>query len=627
MSCCTSQKTSFTLSKIKKIFLIGTPNVGKTTLFNCLTGSKEETANYGGTTVQTRYCVSKNFEGHHFYVYDLAGMYASGASKGEENIAWKSVEKAMGEEEAVFVQVINAGQWRQSLHLTLDLQKKGIHPILFFNTKKSDENLGSDFYKAVAKEFSLPVFFGDIQEKDFFGNFWKKFFVAEEKLQKFLGSQKSDLPKTFLSSAEQEQYIEKFFGKFSPQKNIQNPEISGKNNWKKFLDKVFLHSFFGVLVFLALMFVMFELTFTVGAIPMDWIDSGTTWLQAGIKSTFGETLFSQFLADGLVAGVGGTVIFLPNILILFFFLSFLKESGYLARTSFLFNTVFQKLGLSGRASIPLLMGFGCNVPSIMAIKTFETRKEQVLVAFMTLFMSCGARLPVYALLIAVFIPDGFQGATLFFIYILGILVSFMTGKILSIAYKRKERARMIAYEMPTLQFPSLTNAFREAYEKGKDFLINVGKFIVPVSVVLWLMFTFPLHQVEEQGIEASYGASIGKTIQPVFEPMNFDWKISTALLSGVAAKEVMVTTFGQLYHAQDEEESLQENIKNSGNFSLPIALALIIFVLLYTPCLAVVGTIRKELGNFWAGISLVYPFVIAWIFSFVTYTLATFFLI
>jgi len=288
---------------------------------------------------------------------------------------------------------------------------------------------------------------------------------------------------------------------------------------------------------------------------------------------------------------------------------------------------FQKIGISGRASVPLLMGFGCNVPSIMAIKSFETRKEQVIVAMMSLFMSCGARLPVYALLLAVFIPAQYQGEILFCIYLLGILVSFMTGKLLSIAYKSKQHKKLKSYEMPKLVFPKIYTAIKEALQKAKIFIIKAGTFILPISVMLWGLFTFPQNELGESYIESSYGASIGKAIQPIFEPMDFDWKISTALLSGIAAKEVMVTTFAQLYSATDEEASLQENIRNSENFSFPTALALIIFVLLYTPCLAVVGVIRAELGNAWAGFSIVYPFVIAWIFAFITFLITSYFVV
>ncbi len=594
----------------KKIYLVGNPNVGKTTIFNALTEKNEKTGNYIGTTI---YSITTEifYEKDKYTICDIAGVYNFEDKKGEETIAWKSIEDAMLEENAIFIQVINAGQWKQSLSLTLDLQKKGIQPILFFNTKKTDNNLGEKFYEKISKQLNVKVFFADVvklKNKEF-----KKYFfeVLKNIYQDTYKNNYNILktPKTFNSLSEQNEYIQNIFSEY-----VKKQKKTDR------LDAIFLHSFFGILTFFVLLYIVFQITFSIGAIPMDWIDSATSFLQIYLSNLLPPNLYSDLLINGVIAGVGGTLIFLPNIILLFFFLSILRESGYLARTSFLFDIFFQKIGISGRASVPLLMGFGCNVPAIMAIKTFETRKEQIIVAMMSVFMSCGARLPVYALLLSIFIPENYRGAVLFCIYLLGILVSFMTGKFLSIAYKRKMQKKMRSYEIPDLIFPNILKATKEAFQKGKNFVITAGTFILPVSIVLWGLFAFP----QNENIENSYGAEIGKIVQPVFTPMNFDWKISTALLSGIAAKEVMVTTFAQLYHATDENDSLQENIRNAKNFSFSTAIALIIFILLYTPCMAVIGVIRSELGNFWAIFSIIYPFVIAWIFAFLAYNISEF---
>jgi len=604
---------------MKKIFLVGNPNVGKTSLFNILTDSCAETANFSGTTIEAHSGITRdtqNEKSPHFKVIDLAGVYSFDGKKEENSLVWKNIEAAMADENAIFLQVINVGQWRQSLHLTLDLQKKGIKPILFFNTKKFDKNLGERFYKTLEKEFLLPVFWGDVEEKNFTHYFWDKFFAAVK------SNNSSQIPKTFSSASEKNHYLAEIFTNHADTENGRSETI---NRWRKLLDTVFLHSVFGVGVFFIFLYLLFQVTFTLGAIPMEWIDQGTSLLQEGLQGWLGEGMLSSFLIDGIVAGVGGTAIFLPNIMILFFFLSLLKESGYLARTSFLIDIIFQKLGISGRASIPLLMGFGCNVPSIMMIKTFTTKKEQIIVAMMTLFMSCGAKLPVYTLLISAFVPASLQAVSLFSIYILGILVSLMTGKMLNIACKRKTKNSLKVFELPQLALPNLLKALSYSLQKGKYFLLKVGEFIVPLSAILWILFTFPADSVKEFGIEKSYGASVGKIIQPVFSPLGFDWKISTALLSGLAAKELMVTTFAQLYQAQDETGSLQANIKNSGDFSLSTALSLLVFVLLYTPCLAVIGVIRRELGNWWAGFAIVYPTLVAWVLALLTFWTTNFF--
>ncbi len=619
----------------KKIYLIGNPNVGKTTVFNALTGERQKTGNYIGTTIATVESHVKNEKYAHYTICDIAGVYNFEDRKGEEKIAWNSIENAMMEENTVFVQVINAGQWKQSLSLTLDLQKKGIQPILFFNTKKTDINLGEEFYTILSKELNLHVFYNDVERLSN-SKFQEIFFEKINNINRTIDGEQNkenytlNIPKTFANLAEQNKYISNIFAKHllsqKGEKNTKNTK-KVKISW---IDAILLHSFFGILTFFIVLYFIFEMTFTVGAIPMDFIDAQTSALQTYLSSVLPDNLLTSLLVDGIVAGVGGTLIFLPNIVILFFFLSLLKESGYLARTSFLFDIFFEKIGVSGKASVPLLMGFGCNVPSIMAIKSFETKKEQVIVTMMSLFMSCGARLPVYTLLLAVFIPEQYQGEVLFGIYLLGILVSFMTGKLLNIVYNPRQQQKLKSYEMPNLILPNIIKATKEAWQKAKMFIVKAGTFILPVSVVLWGLFTFPQVEMpkgqENFAIEHSYGASIGKAIQPIFAPMDFDWKISTALLSGIAAKEVIVTTFAQLYNATDEEQSLQENIKNSENFSFPTALALIIFVLLYTPCMAVVGVIRGELGNGWALFSIAYPFIIAWIFAFIAFTIATYFL-
>jgi len=454
--------------KIKKIYLIGNPNVGKTTVFNALTEGKQKTGNYIGTTISTVTASVQNEKYADFTICDVAGVYNYEDKKGEEKIAWKSIEDAMMDSDAIFVQVINRGQWKQSLSLTLDLQKKGIHPILFFNIRSGDSRidaLGEDFYTKISEEFNLHVFRENVEKrnkKEFQENFFTQMIHGRQRAE--TNKRKQHIPKTFTTLQEQNAYISAFFPR---SKNITNS--IKKIDW---IDKILLHSFFGILTFFVVMYFVFEITFSLGALPMDWIDTGIASIQGYLTSLLPENLWTSLLLDGVVAGVGGTLMFLPNIIILFFFLSLLRESGYLARTSFLFDVFFQKIGISGRASVPLLMGFGCNVPAVMAIKSFETRKEQIIVAMMSLFMSCGARLPVYALLLSVFLPADYRGIVLFSIYVLGILVSFMTGKLLSMAYKAKQMRKLKSYEMPNLVFPRILTALDDAWQKAKSFVVE-----------------------------------------------------------------------------------------------------------------------------------------------------------
>jgi ferrous iron transport protein B len=594
---------------MKKIYLIGNPNVGKTSLFNVLTGSNEKTGNFAGTTFENKKGKVFSPEKEAFEIIDLAGMYTEEGKKMEEKSAWKSLEKAMQEEEVFFVQVINPEQWKHSLSLTLELQRKGIQPILLFNTKKNNRKLPENFYSTAGDVFQSGILIGDIEEKNYKEYFWER--ISEEQ------KEKRKLPlRSFVSEQEKFAFLEENFAHIFP----KNSDLAPSQFFKK-LDRIFLNAFFGVVFFFALMWVIFEATFTIGAIPMDMIDAGIAWSMEALRGMLGEGFFATLFIDGAIAGVGATVIFLPIILMLFFFLAILKETGYLARVSYLFDTVFKRIGTTGKASVHLLMGFGCNVPSVMAVKSLDTRKEKIIVSMMTLFMSCGARLPVYTLLIGAFIPKGYQGLTLWSLYIFGIFVALATGATLNRFYKKNLRPKNLLVEMPKLAVPSLKKILLFSLQQGKIFLFRVGKFVVPAAMFLWIIFSFPSDRVAEQGIEGSYGANASKIIQPIFEPIGFDWKITAGLISSIAAKEVMVATFAQLYEVPDEEdeEGIAIVLQESGSFSLGVALSLLFFTLLYTPCMAVLGVLKEELGWKWMLFGAIYPTIIAWIVGFILF--------
>ena len=590
---------------MRKIYLLGNPNVGKTTLFNLLTGQYAKTGNFAGTTFQDRKAVAITSENEKIQIIDLAGIYAQEGQKDEESSAWKSLEFAMAEDEVIFLQIINPQKWRQSLALTLEFQKKGIHPILLFNTKKYNQPLPEEFYVKVKSFFKTGILIGSIEEKNYKNKFWKSIFEQEN-------CSKIELLRTFKSSSEKFKILDKVF-----------EGISFKKNKKilSFVDYLLLHSVFGVILFFGLMGVIFETTFTLGAIPMDYIDLGTRFVMNLFRRILGENFLADLLIDGVLNGVGATVVFLPNIMILFFFLSLLKESGYLARVSYLFDRIFKKLGLTGRASVPLLMGFGCNVPSIMAVKSFETKKEKVIVSMMVLFMSCGAKLPVYTLLISTFIPVGYKGLTLWLLYLLGICMALFTGFFTNLFYKKELLVKSLLVEMPQLVFPSFRKMIIFALRQGKIFLMKVGTFIIPASIVLWMIFSFPQNEVKEDGIERSYGANIAKTIQPIFEPIGFDWRITAGVISAITAKEVMVTTFAEIFESTDSEDKkiIGKTLQDSGSFSLGVALSLLFFTLLYTPCMAVLGILKQELGWHWMIFSAFYTFTVAWIVGFILF--------
>jgi ferrous iron transport protein B len=593
---------------MKRLYILGNPNVGKTTLFNFLTGENAKTGNFSGTTFEDRIGQVMASEKEEYEIIDLAGVYTEGEKKEEEKTAWKSIEKAMSEEDAFFIQVINPEKWKYSLALTLELQKKGIQPILLFNIKKSDQKLPKDFYTAVEDIFQTRVLIGNIEEENHPVYFLKKIGLVQEK--------KRNIPlRSFTSEQEKFALLDKYFSHIFLKKEKRTYPFL------KILDAFFLNSFWGVIFFFALMWVIFEVTFTLGSIPMESISAGIAWAAKWLRIMLGEGFFANLLIDGAISGVEATIIFLPNIFILFFFLFLLKETGYLARVSYLFDKIFKRIGTTGKVSILLLMGFGCNVPSIMATKSLDTKKEKIIVSMMILFMSCGGRLPVYTLLIGAFIPKRYQGLTLWVLYVFGIGVALGIATILRRFYKKNVKPKSLLIEMPKLELPSCKKVLLFSLKQGNIFLFRVGRLIVPAAMFLWILFSFPADKVEEQGGEGSYGASVSKMIQPVFEPIGFDWKITAGVISSIAAKEIMVATFAELYEAPDDEDKKNLGIilQESGSFSLGVALSLLFFTLLYTPCVAVLGVLKEELGWKWTIFGVVYPLVLAWVVGFILF--------
>lgn len=584
---------------MQKIYLIGNPNVGKTTLFNTLTNQKEETGNYAGTTLGIKKSIIQR-ESEAIEIIDIPGMYGSKNPKEEEKISWESIFNAMEEENTQFIQVINPTQWEQSLSLSLELKKRGLPLYIFMNTKK--EILSVDFLQKIEENLCCSVFSGNASEKTLKKTFWTDFENAKNRKNNRLCT---------LDEFDLLQKIKKYSHK------------KKENNQQNIVDQYLLHQIFGIFIFAGIMWAMFQMVFTLGSIPMNYIDEGFTFLSEKGKIFCGNSLLSLLFFDGIIAGVGATMMFVPNIILLFLGLSIMKDSGYLARSSYLLNSFFKNIGLSGRVSVPLLMGFGCNVPSIMAISTLENKKEKVAVAMMSLFMSCGARLPVYTLLIEAFIPSHLKGLTLFSIYFFGILIAFGTGAMINKIYPKNTNLLLI--QIPQYISPSFKKAFSFAIMQAKDFFERVWKFIIPTSIILWGMFTFPLQEIEENGIEASYGAEIAKTIQPIFSPLGFDWTMTAGILAGISAKEVMISNFAQIYGQTKEHENLGDFLKTLPQFTIPSVFSLLIFTLLYMPCIAVIMTIKAQLGTKWAIVGAVYPTIIAWIFGTIVYWMANLF--
>jgi len=410
---------------------------------------------------------------------------------------------------------------------------------------------------------------------------------------------------------------------------------------------------------------------------MDWIETGITYLGDFMQSIMPDGPLKDLIVDGIIGGVGGVIVFLPNILILFFFISFMEDTGYMARTAFIMDKLMHKIGLHGKSFIPLVMGFGCNVPALMATRTLENRNDRILTMLITPFMSCSARLPVYILIIGTFFPEN-SSLVLFGVYILGILLAVIFAKVFKASFFKSKEAPFVM-ELPPYRIPTLKSTIIHMWSKGGEYLKKMGGIILVASIIIWALGYFPQNvdyskdyegqleqnevllnnaltvaspaeqinlrtdynkstaliknQMLEEKQEQSYIGQIGTFIAPVFHPLGFDWKMTVSILTGIAAKEVVVSTMGVLYQTgaevDENSEGLRNNLRNqkfTGSFrngervfDTASALAFLIFILIYFPCIAVVATVTKESNWKWSAFVVTYTTALAWIVSFIGY--------
>ena len=391
------------------------------------------------------------------------------------------------------------------------------------------------------------------------------------------------------------------------------------------IDAIVTHRWIGYPVFFIFMFITFFCTFAIGQYPMDWIDALFGWFGDIVNNNMSEGPLRSLLADGIIAGVGSVIVFLPNILILYLFISFMEDSGYMARAAFIMDKLMHKMGLHGKSFIPMIMGFGCNVPAIMATRTIEDRKSRLLTMLVIPMMSCSARIPVYVILVSAFFSK-YAALVLTGLYLLGMIMAVLMAKLFS-RFVVKGDSLPFVMELPPYRMPTAKAVLRHTWEKGKEYLKKMGTIILAASIIVWALSYFPTNNDKKVQAENSYMAKIGKTIEPVMTPCGFDWKQSVSLLSGVFAKEVVASTMTVVYSTSNEEaESLEdfEAEENSSRISQLIqqnmtplsAASMLIFILLYMPCLSTIVAIKNESGKWkWALFTMAYTVGIAWIAS------------
>lgn len=411
-----------------------------------------------------------------------------------------------------------------------------------------------------------------------------------------------------------------------------------------FIDQILTNKYFGFPIFFLILFIMFTATFVIGQYPMDWIDGGVSWLGDFISSNMPDGPVKDMLVDGIIGGVGAVIVFLPQILILYFFISYMEDSGYMARAAFIMDKLMHKMGLHGKSFIPLIMGFGCNVPAVMATRTIESRRSRLVTMLILPLMSCSARLPIYVMITGSFFALKYRSLAMLSLYVIGILMSVIMSRVFSRFLVKGEDTPFVM-ELPPYRFPTWKAIGRHTWEKGKQYLKKMGGIILVASIIVWALGYFPLPDKPDMGQQErqkqSFIGQVGRAVEPVFRPQGFNWKLDVGLLAGVGAKEIVASTMGVLYSNDDSfkddnsfsseggkyvklHKQITQDVANlhgiSYNEAEPIAtltaFCFLLFVLLYFPCIATIAAIKGETGSWgWALFAAGYTTLLAWVVS------------
>lgn len=586
------------------VALTGNPNVGKTTLFNALTGANQYVGNWAGVTVEKK----EGYLSKSIKIVDLPGIYALDTYSNEEKVtkSYLSTDDA-----DIIINIVDASNLDRNLYLTTQLKQFNKPIVMILNMMDVAEAKGIDIdVKKLAKELKITIV--PIAASKGIGIAAIKDMLTHLDLSK-LSIDNEFHYHDFKTEKDTYDYIEKIL------KRCVTFNSKNKQSTKDSIDKILLNKFLAYPIFFAIMYFIFKFTFNwVGQPLADILDLGLQeYLIPWLNDLFANSSpwFRSLFVDGIVGGVGSIIIFLPIILALFLGISFLEDSGYMARAAFLMDKLMRKMGLSGKAFIPLVVGFGCSVPAIMSARTLESEKDRKLAALIVPLMSCNARLPVYALFASIFFP-GRETPVVFSLYLLGIVIAFLIGLLFKNTIFKKDEEPFII-ELPEYKLPEVKNLALHTWDKGKGFLKKAGTIILSISIVVWFLSNFNLSGMTD--INDSLFASVGKFIAPIFDPLGFgSWEISMSLLTGLMAKEVVVSTMGVIFGANLETILPQ-------HFTSVTAYGFLVFTLLYTPCITTIATMKKEYGNKMMFFSVAYQLVLAWIAAFLVYNIGSLF--
>ncbi len=703
--------------KIIHVALVGNPNCGKTTLFNKVTNSKEHVGNYSGVTVDSKVATFTKSD-YTFKMVDLPGTYSLTSYSPEELFTRNYIIEETPDIVLNVIDSTNLERNMYLTTQLIDMDIKVVIALNMYDdlvtggAKLDIKDLGAmmgipivptaankgqgldDLLDKIIDVFEdrdpvvrhIHINYGEELEKSI--KAIRKEIIEDKPIRAKLSSRylairlidkDQEVIKTLDGSSNIQKIREVALKEIIRLESRLNEEsshlitdakygfvagalketytqgIHWRHDISKKIDLLLTHKYLGFPVFMLFMFITFFATFSLGSIPMNWINKGVVLISEFIKAEMPPGMLKDLFVDGIIKGIGSIIVFFPNIMILFFFTSLMEDTGYMARAAFIMDKLMHKIGLHGRSFIPMLMGFGCNVPAIMATRTIRNRSDRLLTMLIIPFMSCSARLPVYIILISAFFKN-YPALILTSLYLLGIVTAIVTAKILNrTLFRRKETPFVM--ELPSYRMPVMRNTLLHMWDKSSQYFKKIGGTVLIAVIIIWSLEYFPRHEnsdfsnitnhnteirPENQNsslIEDSYLGKIGKFIEPALRPLGFDWKMGISLIAGIPAKEIVVSTMGVLYETGNQKNDvllqsvLKKEVYHSGPkagvpvFNKAVALSFLIFVLLYFPCIAVLATIGRESGSWkWSLFTVFYTTAFAWLLSFLTYQIALSFL-
>ena len=681
------------------VAFVGNPNCGKTSLFNIASGAHERVGNYSGVTVDAKEGTF-DFEGYHFKITDLPGTYSLTTYTPEElyvrrhiidktpNVIVNVVDATNLERnlylttqlidmDVPMIMALNMyDEFRESgnqldirqlgtligvpviptvgrtgegvkelfhtiidMHEGRDKQARHIHVnhgrLIEENIEKVEALIRQNpepHFNYSARFLSIKLLENDRQVETICQQFPNYAAIAEtvKHCEREIEREQKEHSESAITDAKYG-FIQGALRECLVKKKGYTRKLTSQ------IDSIVTHPLLGYPIFLLLMFLMFFCTFNIGQYPMDWIDSLIGWLGDTVGENMSDGPLKDLLVDGIIGGVGGVIVFLPNIMILYAFISWMEDSGYMSRAAFIMDKIMHRMGLHGKSFIPMIMGFGCNIPAIMGTRTIEDRRSRLITMLIIPLMSCSARLPVYIIIIGAFFP-AHSALVLFSLYLGGVVMSIVMAHILS-RFVVKGESSPYVMELPPYRLPSGKSVFRHTWEKGKQYLAKMGTTILAASIIVWALSYFPQSGDEvskEEHIEQSYMGRIGKVIEPVISPCGMGWKEGVSIATGVGAKEIVASTMGVLYSSSSDGEELDDEdaenarlsrliLKNSGMTNAS-ALAFLVFVLLYMPCIPACVAIKNESGKWkWSVFTMCYTTSLAWLMSMLVFQVGTLF--